>query len=271
MALKRRKFGKARFYGRAILDNLHSRNTELSKDEIEAINTDERQLWEEYTTNYLSNFEDKLSSGNIRNEDVPITGWRLKRRREDENIFTHLKTLGVGEVEFQDWTAANKIKHEYAIHALSSDIEGVGAFGNSNLDFWGWILTDGVNNYKFDTMLESGEIPTNTNMVVYDNYSRYPKVSFDNRGYKQGSISTMPLEYNDSQYVFKLTTLNEIECFINNKKKKLLKNTKGEVFWVATSNFRHTYEERVIGEPFTITFDWIEIGDGKNPLGGGDL
>lgn len=270
ITLQKRSFNVAKFHGNTILDNLLSQNKELTKDEMNEINTEEKQLWVEEYTNYLSNFEDKLSSGNIRNDDIPITYWRLKRKRIDENVFTPLKTFDKEITNFSDWTAGN-LEYEYAIHALSGDIESFGAFGTSTLDFDGWILTNGIDHYVFTANMSSDDITVNTDDTFYDGYTKYPAYNMGERKYSTSRITAMPITHNGDRYLFELATLNNLKRFINDGKMKLLKNSKGEVFWVVTNNFSYSYMHNFIEEPYTVSFSWTEVGDGQNPLGGGEL
>ncbi len=271
ITLQRRKFASVNFYGNVILDNVHSINKELTKNELDAISNDERQFWIDNATNFLSNFEDKLSSGNIINENIPITQWRLKRKRQDESKFTTLKTFEKGIDKFIDWTAGNNREYEYAVHAISSNIEGIATFGSAKLDFFGWVLTNGIDNYLFDIELKSGSITNNTDMKIYDNYTEYPTVNFGKRDYQQGNIETLPLSFKENEYVAELDVLEDLKNFINDKKIKLLKNTKGESWWVCTHSFSHTYMDTISEQPYTISFSWLQVDDGKSPFGGGNL
>ena len=271
ITLQKRKFELAVFSGGTILDNLHCQNRELTKDELQTTDSEVKQLWSDETTNYLSNFENKLSSGNIRNEDMSITQWRLKRKSEFENVFTPLKTFNSNISSFEDWTAASNTNYEYAIHAMAGDIEGIGAFGSAKLNFSGWVLTNGTDHYLFDVETDGGEITVNDDITIYDGYTKYPAINFSNRKYSTSRITTMPMTFNGENPVFELSVLTDIKNFINDNRVKLLKNSKGELFWVGTSKFSHSYMSNFTEEPFTISFDWIEIADGNNPLGGGIL
>jgi hypothetical protein len=269
-ALLRRKFATTTFYGDAILDNVHCMNMELTREQMDAVEP-VRQLWKDSITNWLSNFQETLKSGNMDTDGVPIDGWILKRKRVDEQTYTLLKSFPATQTQFADWTVANDIEYEYSVHALSGTVESNPTVGTAYLDFDGWNLTDGESQFMFWINLKSSQIPTVVDRTVNDNYTEYSTVSYGKRKYKQGSIETMPLTYNGNKYISVLSVLKEIDNFINNRKIKLLKNPKGEIWWVDTFNFSHTYSDGLVEIPYTISFEWMEIGNGQDPFVGGAL
>ena len=79
------------------------------------------------------------------------------------------------------------------------------------LDFYGWFLTDGSNIYKFDADLQSGNITTNRAINIIDTYQQYPTVSFGNKNYRSGNLSTIPYSYNSTDgYSFTYNLLEEL-------------------------------------------------------------
>lgn len=268
--VKRRKFAKTVYEGDAILDNVHAINVELSKAELESI-PQVKQLWRDSETNYLSNYENKLKGGNIENENIPITHWILKRRVKGDSIYTPIGKFPVGTIRFDDWTAANDTEYEYSVHALSGTIESSETIRTGKMDFEGWNLINKDECFMFYINTESSEIQTNEDETINENYTKYPTVIKGKMQYESGSLTTMPMVYKDSQYESVLEDLNKIRDFINNDDIKLLKNPKGDIWWVKTSKFSHNYRGQFVQNPFVIRFDWIEVGDGRDPFVGGDL
>ena len=267
--IKRRKFAKTVFEGDTIIDNVHSINSELPREELIAI-PQEKQLWRDSETNFLSNFENKLKGGNIENENIPITNWVLKRRIKGEPIYIPLGTFPVETVRFADWTAANDTEYEYSVHALSDTIESSETIRSGKMNFEGWNLIDKDHCFMFYIETKSGDIQVNEDLTVNENYTRYPTVIKGHRNYKSGRIQSMPMKYIGDEYKSVLKELEAIEEFVNNCKIKMLKNPKGEVWWVKTSGFSYRYREEFVENPYVISFDWIEVGDGKDPFQGGE-
>lgn len=218
--------------------------------------------WVDNSTLFLANFENNLNAGNLAGE---ISNIRIKRIADDGSFYNTLIDLDASETEYIDTTARNNIEYTYLLTTLDANgNEGLGVTTAGELDFWGWFLTDGTNIYKFDAELDSGSIVTNRAISVQDGYTQYPIVSFGNRNYRTATIKTIPYTYNEtSGYSFTYSLLEELRTFINNEEEKYLKNTKGEIFKVITSNFNYSYNDDLAEQPFEINFDWIEVGVGE--------
>lgn len=222
-------------------------------------------IWINNKTTFLANFENSLSSGNISSEIETI---RIKRKAEDGNFYVTLADLSNTTTQYIDTTARNNITYNYILNSV--DIKGnedLGSETTGKLDFYGWFLTDGSNIYKFDADLQSGNITTNRAINVIDTYQQYPTVSFGNKNYRSGNLSTIPYSYNSTDgYSFTYNLLEELRAFINNETTKYLKNTKGEILKVITSKFDYQYNDVTSEQIFQISFDWVEIGVGETGL-----
>jgi hypothetical protein len=250
-------FSDIRFIGACHIDNFHVQNIELSDADIESI-TDEQVYG--MNTIMLANFEDSAEAGNLINDDLPITHWRIYRKKEGESLFTLIGEVPISSIEskYLDVLAVNQVPYDYEVKAVSSGIEGDGIEGDGMVDFYGWILSDIESDilYRFDIEIESSDIRVLRDMHRYDNYSEKPAFSFGKKKYKEGSLTTMPLSYDSLECT--LETLNELEAFINNGEVKMLKNTKGELFYVVTYDFRYKYTDETSEQIYTITFSFAE-------------
>ncbi len=250
-------FTNIRFVGSCHLDNIHAQNVILTDSYIEDI-TDEETY--EINTLFLANFEDSLEAGNLSNSDLPITHWRIYRKKEGETLYTMIAEIPAlpTESRYYDKLAQNKVEYDYEIKAVSSGIEGDGILGNGVVDFYGWILSDiEVDTmYKFDVEVESSDIRVMRDMHRYDNYSEKPAFSFGKKKFKEGSLKTIPLSYDSNECT--LETLDALGDFIDNGEVKILKNTKGEVFYVITYDFRYKYADQTSEQIYTITFSFAE-------------
>ena len=221
------------------------------------------QQWDNIYTSFLANFENTLEAGNITNE---ITGWRLKRKAEDGSLFITINEFEPENIEYVDYLVRNNINYTYALFSLNSSGESLGIEDSASVDFYGWILTDGVNAYKFDSGWDSYKTENISSDISYNEYdtcSQYPIVSFGQKNYKTSSITTIPYSYNSVNftYTIDISLLNEVRDFINNKTEKYLKNTAGEIFKVVTKGFSVKYDDKIQSQPYEISFDWIEIDE----------
>jgi hypothetical protein len=219
--------------------------------------------WVDNSTIFLANFNGSLLIGNITS---PIDGFRIKRKASDGNFYVTLADLANTETSFNDLTARNNIEYSYLLNTIDTNgNEDLGVEVTGILDFFGWFLTDGTDIYKFDANLKTDSIKTNRAMNVFETYSQYPTISFGNRNYRTSSLTTIPYSFN-TEYTFTYALLEELRTFINSETTKYLKNTKGEIFQIVTSNFSYKYIDETAEQPFEISFDWIEVGVGEEGL-----
>lgn len=226
---------------------------------------DKQAVWST-NSKFLADFEETLDAGNVPND---IVSYRLKRLAEDGNLYQILSSLTLTDYQYLDMTARNNINYTYALHAIDSNgNEDSGTFGTGELNFYGWCLTDGTNIYKFDMENDTSDIDSTLDITVFDNYTQYPTVAYGERNYRKGTMKTIPYLYNSTtlSYDISLSLLNELRAFINNSTVKYIKNIKGEIIKIATSNFSYKYYDNIPNQIYEITFAWIEIGVGEEGL-----
>jgi len=224
---------------------------------------DKQATWISNSTLALADFESNLSIGN---QGVNTTGFRLKRKASDGLFYITLSDFANTVNSYTDTTARNAITYTYLLNSLDvNSNEDLGVEVTGILDFYGWFLTDGTTIYKFDAATKSESIKTNRAFNVFETYSQYPTVSYGNRNYRTSSLTTIPYSFN-TDFEFTYTTLEALRAFIDSETTKYLKNTKGEIIQVATTNFSYKYLDEVIEQPYEITFDWTEIGVGEAGL-----
>jgi hypothetical protein len=250
--------------GQVLLDNIHAQNTSLTLAQIQSILLTIPQVWQ-INTNWLANYENNLEAGNIYN-NVPVVGWVLKRRKIQDDLFTTLGTFDKDVRTYIDYTAVNNETYIYSIYSLSSEGEGLGLEGQATMSFFGWFLvaTDGSDEFlKFDSGLKDGIktdlIKVNKDFYQYNNFTQYPTISYGKQNYKSSKIECLPFLYINNTIVNDINLLNTCDSFINDMKIKILKNSKGEIFFVNTKNFDYKYLDESSEQPFSIVFEWVEV------------
>lgn len=247
--------------GECTVDDLHLKNIIISNDDIIAGDFSD---WD-FNTVLIARFDGSLEAGNLTNSDMPITSWRIYRKKKDDLIYKLLVELPFDPTvaSFTDTTVRNKIEYDYEVRPVSEGTEGNGIKGVGIVDFYGWILSsvDGTKSFTFDMELSTESIQTVTDVKEIENYTQFPVVSKGKLKYKKGSITCMPYEVINNNYEITLNILEVLDEFINNSDAKILKNSKGEMFKVATSNFSHKYLDKISSQPYNITFSWTQIAN----------
>lgn len=253
-------FSSIKLYGSGYFDELHAQKVILTDEQILSINTN--QVWG-INTLLLANFENELEAGNLKNNDLPITHWRIKRKLPEELLYKLIAEISYSDIEsfYIDYTVKNKVEYEYLVYPVSNGIEGnpIGGIGMS--EFWGWILSDGETTYNFDLEINSEDIRVIQDMKLFSNFSKYPAFSFGDQEYREGVLTTMPYELNGNKIDVSLNVLENLRSFINNKQTKILKNPKGEIMNVVTSDFSYKYLDQIGEQPYRISFRFTEVAE----------
>jgi len=264
-------FDSVTLLGQILLDNIHAQNKSLTLAQIQNISLTQPQLWQ-VATNWLANYENNLEAGNIDNA-VPIIGWRLKRRRVQDSLLETIIDLPKETRVYTDYTPVNNETYIYRIYSLSSEGEGLGLGGQASTNFFGWFLinTNTGNMLKLDAGLGGGlktdDIVVNQDFYKYNNFTEFPTISYGKQHYKSSKITAFPyLLDEDLKITNTLNLLNYCDNLITDKQIKILKNSKGEIFFVETSGFNYKYLDESFEQPFTITFEWVEVSDSSEVL-----
>ena len=257
--------------GKVLLDNIHAQNASLTLAQIQAISLTQPQLWQ-VPTNWLANYEGDLEAGNIDNH-IPIIGWRLKRKKITDNLFETIADLPKETREYIDYTPVNHTDYIYAVYSLSTEGEGLGLEGRASMNFFGWYLinTNTGNMLKLDAGLgesfKTDDIKINQSFYKYDNFTQFPTVSYGKQKYKNSKITAFPYILDGNLEITNtLDLLEYCNNLITDKQVKILKNPKGELFFVETTNFGYKYKDEVGEQPYTIDFEWIEVGNTSEVL-----
>ena len=139
---------------------------------------------------------------------------------------------------------------------MSGDIEGLPHSVQIKVTFDYWWISDGDEAYPLFANLELSDIDTNIKRHVYEGFDEFPSVAYGKQKYQSGTITTILLDN------FLQTNKNyrdKVETFINNKKKKYLKNPQGDIWIVDTHTPRRKIFTNVRQDLSSVTFDWMEI------------
>lgn len=223
-----------------------------------------KQVWNDNTI-FLSDFEDTLESGNVLSD---ISGWRIKRKASDTTLYTTLDNVLPTINTYVDNSPRNNIEYTYSLFSYDSNgNESLGITTISTVSFDSWILSDENDFYLFYAGwdgIQTSDIETNKDTYVYENYTKYPVISFSNQNFKKSTLITIPFQYNSTSLTYDLDVfiLNELETFINNGNYKHLRNPSGEIIKIICSKFKYKYNDKIKEQPYTIEFEWTEVGEG---------
>lgn len=94
---------------------------------------------------------------------------------------------------------------------------------------------------------------------VVDNFTKYAYVNIGKRKYRTGNLFTIPYTLNGDVITINNDTLNIMESFLTDGNVKILRNTVGILVKCKTFNIEYKYKDEIIEQPFTISFDIVEV------------
>jgi hypothetical protein len=255
-------------FGSCIIDNIHVVNYTMTDAEVDNIDYNKTPKWLVGKTLFLATFDDEtLDGGNVKGLVNPITAWAILRRKIGETKYTQLNVLINPSAEsYIDPTAMSRNTFEYGVVPIATDVLGTTMLSEQlSLDFDSWYLSslDGVETYKMCANLNTTSLTSNSDIAQKQTVGQFDAFNRGNRQFESASMSFIPTfgyENNGitlSQTAEQIKTLRE---FIENGEVKILKNPKGEIWKVYTSNFSKTiinHGERT--QLYAVDFDFAQV------------
>ena len=182
--------------------------------------------------------------------------------------------LSDGFLSVVDHNVQNNREYVYHVYKEDENYTSSDVISNSvTTCWWDWTITgfnlgdDGVyrvdptNIWRFSLNISSGDIGSTISKTVYENLTKFPKVSSGTMDYNQGSLTCIAGNIRNDVYEETLGIIRQWDFFCASGELKLLKDRKGNR-WIVdiTSNSMKTADESV-EQYTTITFNWIELMD----------
>jgi hypothetical protein len=251
------------FNGECVLDNIHVKNQILSDEDIYIMNPLDTPEWENSTI-LLAQFENNsINAGILTTINNPIIKWSVNRKTVGDNVLKELGEVNVETNEFIDYTAQHGKSYIYDIFPIT--ITEIGEVMETNVvtgDFYSWSLTDKDTGtvYLFDLNLKSDNFKNIRDISITNNYTQFANISYGKTDYIQGGINCILGNVsNNGQLNQSVEYVNEFKAFINNGKEKILKNRKGELFYVHTMELENSVlDDNIEDQPYTVSFQFIQ-------------
>lgn len=216
-------------------------------------------------TYLLAKFQDNLEAGNIGLGGLPITGYKIRRRKISSLNFINLATVPVaqdGNFYYLDRSPVTSVTYEYEVIPMSGDIEGQAFTTQIKCDYKYWWIADDEESYPLFANLEVSDISSNIQRHVYtEGFDEFPTVSYGTQKYQSGTITAWIV---DGNLETSKTYRDNLIRFLNNKKRKYLKSPKGDIWIVDTHSESHKFYEGLYrgdkeDDVISVTFSWTEV------------
>nr|DAG31349.1 MAG TPA: hypothetical protein [Caudoviricetes sp.] len=213
-------------------------------------------------------------------------GYTFSIYREDQNSnqLKYIAKLSTGMLSISDYAVVNNATYKYYIFKEDDTSISKAVISNAaSTCWWDWSLTDLLPSpddsnvyfadsssiWKFNLNISSGGITQNMNNTIYQNLTRFPKVSSGKSNYSSGSLTCLLGNIQKSnngyvEYVEGASLLDEWNKFCANGNIKLMKDRKGNIMLVTITETSSQLDDVLREQVNTITFSWVQVGDASN-------
>lgn len=258
-------YDKVTLYGNAIFDKVWIRNIAEDDAYFDAITQvlDYQPVWDSDTV-FLADFEGDLLAGNIQ-ASGDILSWIVNRKVEGSTIYEKVDEVDYEVTELMDYKVPNGETVSYQILPITTtevaeplETEVVAS------DYSGWFIIDETTEttFHFNVNLQSGSITADEDQTEFTTFNKYNTVSQGSRNFVRGQVSAVvPEELTcDGQLIQSSEFITSLQNFVNNGNKKILKNRKGDIWYVMTKGFaRNKVNDNIREQVDSVTFNFVEV------------
>lgn len=182
--------------------------------------------------------------------------------------------LSDGSLSVVDHNVQNNREYVYHVYKEDENYTSSDVISNSvTTCWWDWTITgfnlgdDGVyrvdptNIWRFSLNISSGDIGSTISKTVYENLTKFPKVSSGTMDYNQGSLTCIAGNIQNDVYEETLGIVRQWDFFCASGELKLLKDRKGNRWIVDITNNSVKTADESVEQYTTITFNWVELMD----------
>lgn len=261
------------------LDFVHIEEASASQPNIFSNNKYEPSL--NNYSRFLATFDDEtLNAQGITNEALGYT-FSIYKEIKDTNELIYVAKLEEGGLSITDFNVVNNTNYKYYI--FKEDEESISEAVISNETetcWWDWSLVDltpsvteknlyyanSNNVWKFNLNISSAEQTQKISTAVYDNLTKYPKVSVGKTNYSTGGLTCIlgniqKVGSGDLKYVEPASLADDWNKFCANGHIKLLKDRKGNAMLVSITDTSINTDDILTEQVGTVTFSWVQVDD----------
>lgn len=231
----------------------------------------------DYDTIMDAGFNGDINAGNVDFLVEEISAIKIKRRIQGTFDWITLNTIPINSIDdltfaFNDLLNVDYVTYDYALVPIMEDVEGDYIINSILSQFNGVFIGDYSTIYKFFYDVQYGTNARNQQIGTFQPLgNQYPIVIANGLlSYESGTVSATILndDFEDTgvidppAIVKKKTTIKD---FLTNKKAKILKDWRGNVWLcIVVDSPQVTYKTGSGMAIPQVQFNWVQIGDANN-------
>ena len=220
-------------------------------------------------------FDNIYDSYGITNTAVGYTFSVYKENKtNNDDTLEFVAKLSDGSLSIIDHNVQNHMEYVYHVYKEDENYTSSDVLSNNiTTCWWDWTITgfylddDGVyrvdpqNIWRFSLNIDSGDVSETMSKTVYDNLTKYPKISSGTMDYNQGSLTCIAGNIQNDLYTEAIGIIRQWNFFCSGSELKLLKDRKGNRWIVDITNSSTKTADESVEQYTTISFNWAEIMD----------
>lgn len=200
---------------------------------------------------------------------------------KDTNQLLWVAKISEGKLGITDYNVVNNTTYSYYIFKEDVDIISEAVISNDETTcWWDWSLIDVIpsdnkeklyyadanNIWKFNLNVSSATTNQVLNNTTYNNFTKFPKISYGDVNYKAGSLTCIlgdiqKTSNGKEQYYEPAPLLDSWNEFCANGNMKLLKDRKGNAILVMITETSSQLDDVTVEQVNSITFNWVQVED----------
>lgn len=202
-----------------------------------------------------------------------VDNWYLYKVDSYSHKLSFVASCPSATCRIVDYKVANNIEYTYLL--MGMDSEKVVVWLQSSpitTKWWNWCLIGLVEDgedyrvnlqeiWKFDLNLQSNDLKQNLEKHQLGNLTQFPKIASGKKNYLSGGITALIGEIVNNEYVDTVERQEDFRKFVANGEIKLLKDRKGGIYLVKTTQNTFNYLNEIEIQPLTISFEFVEVND----------
>lgn len=268
-------YNKISLYSPLVFDYIDVKKSVLTQEQYESTYGETYAPSWDTDSILVANFNGDINADDSSGLDSIIQKWGVYRQEKNSDVQVNVALLDKEILSFEDYLVATNNEYIYRIYPETDTEIGSIITSNTVETCWkNWVVLglnptndenvyelDNNNVWLFNYNLESSENTQNLSKTVYNNFTKFPKISQGKKNYLTGNVKCLIGKFINSKYYDSRKIVEVWTDFVNNNGKKILKDRKGNLYEINILESSFDYADETYEQIVSLSFNWIQTGD----------